>query len=70
MTYSRSADHSSSSRGIGCIGVLQIVFIVLKLRGKIDWTWGWVLAPTWIGAILAVLFLIGLVIFYKIIKKY
>lgn len=45
---------SSSSGGIGFTGILQIVFIVLKLLGKIDWTWGWVLAPTWISAIILV----------------
>ncbi len=48
---------SSSSSGIGFSGVLQIVFIVLKLLGKIDWSWGWVLAPTWISAIIAVVIL-------------
>ena len=28
----------TSSGGIGFIGLLQIVFIVLKLIGKIDWS--------------------------------
>ena len=37
---------SSSSSGIGFIGVLQIVFITLKLLGKIQWSWFWVLSPT------------------------
>ena len=45
---------SSSSSGVVSTGILQIVFIVLKLLGKIDWTWGWVLAPTWISAIILV----------------
>lgn len=34
-----------SSRGIGFVGVLTIVFIVLKLLGKIAWSWWWVLSP-------------------------
>lgn len=37
------------SGGIGFVGLLQIVFIVLKLCGVIDWTWLWVLAPAWIS---------------------
>ena len=28
-------------------GLLQVAFIVLKLCGIIDWSWWWVLAPTW-----------------------
>lgn len=39
---------NTSSGGIGFLGLLQIVFIVLKLIDKIDWSWWWVLAPTWI----------------------
>jgi len=42
----------TKSGGIGFFGVLTIVFIVLKLLGKIDWSWKWVLAPLW-GSILA-----------------
>ena len=40
---------SASSGGIGFCGLLTIVFIVLKLLGKIDWSWVWVLSPLWIG---------------------
>ena len=47
----------SSSGGIGFTGLLTIVFIVLKLTGVIDWSWGWVLSPLWIGAIIALLIL-------------
>ena len=47
-----------SSGGIGFVGVLTIVFIVLKLLGKITWSWWWVLSPIWISAIVAILFLL------------
>lgn len=43
---------SSSSGGIGFAGLLTIVFITLKLLGKIDWSWWWVLSPLWIGFII------------------
>ena len=32
---------------IGFFGLLQLIFITLKLIDKIDWSWWWVLAPTW-----------------------
>lgn len=44
--------------GIGFTGLLQIAFIVLKLCGVISWKWIWVLSPTWIGAIIAVILLV------------
>lgn len=57
---------SSSSGGIGFVGLLTVVFITLKLIGKIDWSWWWVLAPLWISAgislvIVAVLLMILIV---------
>ena len=47
---------SSSSNGIGFTGLLSIVFITLKLLGKITWSWWWVLSPIWITVIIIVLF--------------
>jgi hypothetical protein len=41
---------SSSSSGLGIGGVLFIVFLVLKLIHKIDWSWWWVTAPLWAPA--------------------
>ncbi len=50
---------TSSSSGIGCAGVLLIVFVVLKLTGLITWSWLWVLSPFWIPIlIVAICFLI------------
>lgn len=49
---------NSTSKGIGFVGLLQIVFIVLKLCGVIDWKWVWVLAPAWIDLGLGVIILI------------
>ena len=45
--------------------LLQVTFIVLKLCNVIDWSWLWVLAPTWIPvAIVIGLFLIvGIIAF-------
>lgn len=58
-------NNSSSSTGLGAIGVLQIVFIVLKLVGVINWSWWTVLIPLWID--LGIAFILVLIII--IIKK-
>jgi len=58
------SDSSSSSSGIGFTGLLTIMFIVLKLTKVIDWSWWWVLAPTWIGIVLLILFLTVLFIIH------
>ena len=38
---------------------LQVAFIVLKLCHMIDWSWWWVLAPTWIPLSVAVLCIVA-----------
>lgn len=43
---------------IGLGGLLFVAFLVMKLTGYIAWSWLWVTAPLWIGAALAVLFLV------------
>ena len=55
--------------GIGFTGLLQVAFIVLKLIGIINWSWVWVLSPTWISIILAVLVIIITVIFIRRLNK-
>ena len=50
-------------------GILTIVFIVLKLCNVIDWSWWWVLAPTWIPISLLGLFVLGYVIYKKVSRR-
>lgn len=50
-------------------GLLTIVFIVLKLCNVIDWSWWWVLAPTWIPIAIVVIIVVIVVIKKKIDKK-
>ena len=46
------------------LGILGIVFIVLKLTDQIDWAWKWVLSPFWIPwAIFLVFMAIGALIY-------
>ena len=59
----------SYSGGIGFTGLLTIVFIILKLVGKIDWSWWWVLSPLWITFMLCMLGFILMIIVIDIMKK-
>lgn len=53
-----------NSRYVGpsFLTLLGIAFIVLKLIGKINWPWIWVLAPIW-GSWLLVIIIVGIMIF-------
>lgn len=58
------SNNSTNSGGIGFWGLLTIVFITLKLLGKITWSWWWVLSPVWIGFAILVLIFIGAFFYY------
>ena len=51
------SNNTSTSGGIGFPGLLTVLFIGLKLTGHISWSWGWVLSPLWISALLVIAFL-------------
>lgn len=53
----------SSSGGIGFIGLLTILFITLKLLGKIDWSWFWVLSPLIFSFVAGIIIIILMIIF-------
>lgn len=50
-------------------GLLTVAFIVLKLLGKITWSWLWVLSPLWIPL---ALWLVGIIIWIaiEVIRKW
>lgn len=54
----RNENTKVSSGGIGFGGLLTIAFIVLKLLGKISWSWIWVLCPLWGSVALTFLIMI------------
>ena len=62
-----SSSEQSTYGGIGFCGLLSIVFITLKLVGKIDWSWLWVLSPLWIPISIVITFLIiiGLIYYFS-----
>ena len=56
------SNDSNNFRKLGFLGVLQVIFIILKLFGLIKWRWLYVLAPLYmsIGFIfVALLILLG-----------
>lgn len=55
---------SSSSSGIGFLGMLTILFIGLKLTDYVAWSWFWVLSPIWmsVSAVVAIILIIGMAI--------
>jgi len=55
------------TNNIDFVGLLQILFIALKLIGVIDWSWVWVLSPIWISLLLFVLIILIFFI-YKTIR--
>ena len=69
MSGTNNSSSSSSSKGIGFVGLLTIAFIVLKLVGVINWSWLWVLSPIWISIILYVLIVVVIIGFFKWLSK-
>lgn len=57
-----------SGGGIGFTGLLTIVFIVLKILGKINWSWWWVLSPIW-GSFVLAFVIIAITIIITAFKK-
>lgn len=57
--------NSSSSNGVGCMTVIFLILLILKLFGVISISWWWVFAPI----LLEVAILIFVVILYLIIKS-
>ena len=55
-------DKEVKTVGLGFADALALLFIALKLTGRIDWSWIWVLSPIWISisflAVLAVVILL------------
>jgi hypothetical protein len=54
---------NQSSGGLGLGGVVFVVFLVLKLLDKIDWSWWWVTSPLWIPfALIFVTLIVGFIL--------
>lgn len=65
---SNDKSNVSIKNGVGFIGLLQLIFIVLKLTDIISWSWLWVLSPIWISVALYALVVIVLLVLSLIVS--
>ena len=61
--------NSNVYNGIGFFGLLQVVFIALKVTKIINWSWWLVFLPTWIDLGLCLIVIIITVIFIALVNK-
>lgn len=54
---------STSNHAVTFLELLFLLFLGLKLAGKIDWSWWWVFAPIWIP-----IALVGIVVLLAILE--
>jgi len=57
-----SNKNDNKSNGIGFTGFLTLLFITLKLLGKISWSWWWVYSPLWIPIV--ILLILSIIIIF------
>lgn len=60
---------NNKSSGVSFSSLLTIVFIVLKLTDVIDWSWVWVLSPSWISLLLGLALIPVILILNKKIEN-
>lgn len=51
--------------GSGLMNLLTLGFVVLKLCGKINWSWVWVLCPTWGSMLVFLVVLVAAILWTK-----
>lgn len=60
---------NKSNKGISWVTVLTVLFIILKITDKIDWSWWWVLSPLWISISLSVVIFIVVAVIVSIFGR-
>lgn len=62
MDNSNNNRSSAAGGGLSILGVVEIVFIILKLLGIINWSWWIVLIPLWIELGITLLIILVIII--------
>ena len=58
-------NENTGKGSLGFVGVLQLIFIVLKLCKVINWGWGLVLLPIEISIAVVIIFIIVMILFLR-----
>ena len=54
------SSNNNTSNGVSLGTVLFLIFLMLKLTDKIDWSWWWVTSPLWAPlAVVLIIFIIA-----------
>lgn len=69
-SWKRSNGKTVKNTGMGFTSGLTLLFITLKLTGRIHWSWIWVTAPLWIGIFLVTVLLAVIYVIGKIKKQW
>ena len=71
MNYNTRNENENKNvyNGIGFFGLLQVVFIALKVAKVIDWSWWLVFIPTWIDIGIFLIIVIIAIILTIIVKR-
>ena len=59
-----NSNKTKTSVGVTFCELLTLVFIVLKLCGVVSWSWWLVLCPLWIGALVALVIAVVILIIW------
>ena len=71
MNYNTRNENENKNvyNGIGFFGLLEVVFIALKVAKVIDWSWWLVFIPTWIDIGIFLIIVIIAIILTIIVKR-
>lgn len=69
MYNNKNENKTTVNGGVGFFGLLQVVFIALKVAKVIDWSWGLVFLPTWIELGLCLIVIIVALVIAVMAKK-
>lgn len=69
MYNNRNENKTTVNGGVGFFGLLQVVFIALKVAKVIDWSWWLVFLPTWIELGLCLIIIIVALVIAVMAKK-
>lgn len=70
MNTNNNNNKGATITGVTFTELLQLAFIILKLVKVINWSWFWVLAPTWISITAIIIVFIILLVIYAVINNW